>query len=233
MDGDTLSELIDELNGGGTIGETLKFQLVNIAKGIFEQVRPWVILRYTDTSKTVTTANTWQTAIDLSAVARFSRFFEDDQSAPVKVFDGIQNYYEYRQVPWNQRLRYINEPGTFVYDEANKNLYLNGSVTLAGTLYIDHLKFSADLTASSTATAWPFPSWSHAILALMAVGIHKGGVDFDDINTRMAPENEALAQTILSRLESWDTEKQLAAITRTDPSRGSGSGYRSGAISIE
>lgn len=32
-----------------------------------------MLLRYTDTSKTVTTANTWQTAIDLSTIARFKR----------------------------------------------------------------------------------------------------------------------------------------------------------------
>lgn len=233
MDGDTLSTLIDELNGGTTIGETLKFQLVNMGKGIIEQMRPWMILRDTDTTKSVTAANTWQTAIDLSTIDRFSRFYEDDQSPAVKLFDGIQTFYGYRQRPWNQRLQHMTDPTTFVFNESTKALYLNGTPPFAGTLYIDYLKFSADLSASSAATDWPFPSWSHVLLAFMAVGIHKGGIDFDDINERMAPQNQAIAQTVLARLESWDNEKQLTAIGHTDPSRGSGGSFVSGKINIE
>ena len=40
-----------------------------------EQTRPWMALRYTDTSKSVAAGNTWQTAIDLSTIARFNRFY--------------------------------------------------------------------------------------------------------------------------------------------------------------
>src|SRR5207244_5002680 len=74
MDGSDLSIFIDELNGGASIGETLKFQLVNAFKANLEQERPWVVLRKTDTSKSVTTASTWQSAIDLSTLTRFNRF---------------------------------------------------------------------------------------------------------------------------------------------------------------
>lgn len=48
-------------------------------------------------------------------------------------------------LPWHQRLDYRNTPGTFVYDEANETLYLNGTVQLAGTLYIDHIKDSPEI----------------------------------------------------------------------------------------
>jgi hypothetical protein len=70
MPGSTLSTFIDELNGGASIGSTLKFQLVNAFKAILEQERPWIVLRKTDTSKTVTTANTWQSAICKHAATR-------------------------------------------------------------------------------------------------------------------------------------------------------------------
>ncbi|WP_439924562.1 hypothetical protein [Nitrobacter sp. JJSN] len=112
-----------------------------------EQTRPWVALRYTDTSKTVATGNTWQTAIDISTIARFNRFYGE---TPIKVFDGNNSFQRYRQVPFNERLLYRNTPSTFVYDEANKTLYLNGTVQYAGTLYIDHIKDSPEISLSTT-----------------------------------------------------------------------------------
>ena len=41
------------------------------------------------------------------------------------------------------------------------------------------------------------------------VGIHKGGVDYDDINARMAADNRALAELTIKQLENWDNELQL------------------------
>jgi hypothetical protein len=229
MTGVELDTLVDEVNGGASIGSTLKFQLLNLAKGLVEQRRPWMLLRKTDTSKTVTTANTWQTVIDLSTITDFSRFFETETSGPIKLFDGSNRIEEYRQRPWNERLAYKQEPNTFVYDEANKRLYLNGSVGFAGTLYIDYLRNTDDL-ANDASSTWAFPSFAHPLLAFLAVGIHKGGIDFDDINARMAPENRGTAELIVKQLENWDNEKQLAATMNTDPYRGSDDGYRSGAI---
>src|SRR5258706_5066208 len=101
MDGATLSTFIDELNSGDSIGTTLKFQLVNAFKAILEQERPWMVLRKTDTSKTVATSNTWQTAISLATLTRFNRFYG---SRPVRLFDGIQTSFKYHQVPFDDRL---------------------------------------------------------------------------------------------------------------------------------
>src|SRR3954453_18155380 len=100
MAGSTLSTFIDELNGGATIGDTLKFQLVNAFKAILEQERPWMVLRKTDTSKTVATSNTWQPAISLASLPRFSRFYG---SRPIRLFDGSQTTFRYRQVPFDDR----------------------------------------------------------------------------------------------------------------------------------
>jgi hypothetical protein len=67
---------------------------------------------------------------------------------------------------------------------------------LPPTLYNDHIKDSADIT-NDDSSSWVFPSWSHALLGFYAIGLYKGGVDFDDINARMAPDNRAMAQSIL------------------------------------
>src|SRR5688500_7569683 len=97
MPGSTLSTFIDELNGGASIGDTLKFQLVNAFKAVLEQERPWVVLRKTDTSKSVTTGNTWQTAIDLSTLTRFNRFHG---KTPIQLFDGNNSIARYSQMPF-------------------------------------------------------------------------------------------------------------------------------------
>jgi hypothetical protein len=75
MTGSELETFCEEINGGASIGATVLFQFINLAKAMVEQTRPWVALRYTDTSKSVSAGNTWQTAIDLSTIARFNRFY--------------------------------------------------------------------------------------------------------------------------------------------------------------
>jgi hypothetical protein len=84
-------------------------------------------LRSTDSSETVTIANTWQTAIDLSTIARFNRFYGDE---PIKLFDGNNRIVEYRQVPFDQRLAYYLVPNTFCYDEATIAGHLRQSTLL-------------------------------------------------------------------------------------------------------
>lgn len=227
MTGTELETFCEEINSGASIGATVLFQFINLAKAMVEQTRPWVALRYTDTSKTIASGNTWQTAIDLSTIARFSRFYGE---TPIKLFDGANGIQHFRQVPFDKRLDYRNAPGTFVYDEANKTLYLNGTVQFAGTLYIDHIKDSPEITDNDS-SSWVFPSWSHPLLGFYAVAINKGGVDYDDINARMAPDNRAQAKLITDRLEWLDNEKQLQAQQNIDPYR-SGDDWRPGAINI-
>jgi hypothetical protein len=73
-----------------------------------------------------------------------------------------------------------------------------------------------------------FPTWSHPLLAFMAIGI-----DFDDINARMAPDNRAVAGELMAQLSRWDAEKQLSQRDQFDnvnlPQIG---GFRPNAINI-
>jgi hypothetical protein len=227
MTGTELETFCEELNGGASIGATVLFQFINLAKAMVEQTRPWMLLRYTDASVSVAAGTAWQTAIDLSGIARFSRFYGD---TPIKLFDGANGIQYFRHVPFDRRLKYRNSPGTFVYDEATKYLYLNGTVQFAGTLYIDHVKDSPEIT-NDDGSSWIFPSWAHPLLGFYAVAINKGGVDYDEIHARMSPENRAQAKIITDRLEWLDSEKQLQAQQSIDPYQQDG-GYRSGAIDL-
>jgi hypothetical protein len=92
-----------------------------------------------------------------SGIERFNRFYGD---TPIKLFDGANGIQHFAQVPFDKRLEYRNMPGTFVYDEAAKTLYLNGTVQFAGTLYIDHIKDSPEIE-NSDSSSWIFPSWAH------------------------------------------------------------------------
>lgn len=228
MTGQDYTTFCTELNGGASIGDTLLFQLLNLSKAIVEQRRPWMLLRKTDSSLAVTAAYTWQTAISLATITDFNRFYGEH---PITLFDGMDRTQEYRQVPFDRRLEYRKVPNTFVHDEANGNIHLNGVAPFSGTLYLDYLRNSPKI-ANSDESSWVFPSWSHPLLGLMAVAMHKGGIDYDDINARMAPENRASAASIMLALETLDNEKQLAASQSIDYSRGSDGGFRDGAINF-
>lgn len=213
MDGPTLETFCTELNGGASIGSTLLFQLINASKAMVEQRRPWMILRSTDTSVSVAASSTWQTALSLAGIARFNRF---DGSTPIKLYDGIVGVTRFTQRPIANRLYAKDEPNTFCFEESTKTLYLNGTVPYAGTLWIDHIKDSPDLTDDESST-WVFPTWSHTLLGFMAVAMSKGGIDYDDINAHMAPDNRAQALNLITLLENWDSGKQLSAVENSDP----------------
>ena len=99
-------------------------------------------------------------------------------------------------------------PNTAVYDAANKILCLNGTVNFAGTLWIRYIQSTPDFDEDSN-PIWVFPTYSHILLASFAVGIHKGGVDFDSVNQAMAPDNRATAELIVKQFENWDTDSSL------------------------
>ena len=98
----------------------------------------------------------WQTAIDLTTIARFSRFYGDD---PIKNFGGTNRIDNLHEVPWHRRLEYKDMINTFVFNHGTNQLYLNGSIS-AGTLYIDHVKNSEEIE-NDAGSEWTFPSWSH------------------------------------------------------------------------
>ncbi len=215
MTGAELSTFITGLNGGATPDATLLASLVQTSQTILEEERPWMVLRKTDTSKSVTTASTWQTPIDISTITDFSRFLDDNQ---IVLFDGAGRIEYYRQVPWDRRLEYKDSSGTFVHDANAKRIYLNGVVSFSGSLYINYASTSTPVDIGSASAIWSvFPIRFHFILGFYAVGIFKGAVDYDSINKQMLPENRATLIALKNAMEKWDNEMQMSAIQFNDP----------------
>lgn len=235
MTGTQLDTLITSLNGGDSIESTLKQTLVNIAKATIEGERDWRPLRKTSTSLSLTSGTTWQTAYSLATITDFLRF--QDLPFPVKVFDGNNITEYYRQVPWQDRLRYKDVNNTFVYDEANNRIYFNGTHSVYGTIYLDYIMDTEDVDLTSSAElnvegSFPFPGRYHALLAFYAVGIHKGAVDYDEINKQMLPANQAAFVLLKNAFENWDTRKGMTEISASDPYRNDSDGFQSNHINM-
>lgn len=228
MTGEQLSTFVTGINAGNTMDVTLLSVLVSSAKTILEEERSWVVLRKTNTSKNITTANTWQTVIDLSTITDFSRFYSE---WPIILFDGNNQKQYYRLVPFDRRLEYKDSSNTCCYDENSKTLYLNGTVPFNGILYINYVSTSTEIDLASASDVWTvFPSRFVPILGFMAVQISKGAIDFDSINKLMMPEHKVIYESLKNALEKWDTEKQMSTIDHNDPTEDLGGGFRSGAI---
>ncbi len=224
MTGATLTTFITGLNGGASIDATLLEILVQSAQAILEEERPWMVLRKTDTSKTVTTGNSWQTAIDLSTIADFSRLYVASDGVVLRIFDGNNNIQYYTLKPFDQRLEYKDVSNTCVFDENTKTLYLNGTIPFNGTLYISYLSSSTLVDVDSASEIWTlFPVRFHPILGFYAV-------DYDSINKQMLPENRATLLALREAMEKWDNEKQMAALQSNDPTEFPGGYPRAGAV---
>jgi len=229
--GAQLTTFITGLNADNTINATLLDTLVDNARTILEEERPWMVLRKTDSSKNVDTSNTWQTAIDLSTITDFSRFYVNQDGVVIKLFDGNDRVEYYRLKSFDQRLEYKDVSYTCVYDENSKTLYLNGLVPFSGTLYIPYMSTSDAIDLASESAVWPkFPARFLPVLGYYAAGIFKGAVDYDSINRQMMPENRDTLRALKNAMVTWDNEKQLATIQSNDPTEYPGGYPRSGAI---
>lgn len=213
--GVALTTFITGLNGGASVDATLLDVLVSNAKTILEGERAWSVLRKVDTSKSITTANTWQTAIDLSSITDFSEFYGD---TPIVLFDGSQTRAYYRMVPWERRLEYKDVSDTAVYDANSKTLYINGNQSFSGTLYIYYKSTSTEIDLTSNSEIWTlFPQRFVPLIGFYAIGIHKGAVDYDDVVKNMLPGNQAVLAALKSAMVSWDDALQSAGLEWNDP----------------
>ena len=235
MIGTTLQTLCTSVNGDSAIEVTLLNSLVNVGKAILEGERDWMALRKTNTSLTISasTSNQWNTAISISGITDFLRFYGD---YPISIFDGNNQQEKYRQVPFSRRLEYKDIPNTFVHDIAGKKIYLNGNVVLAGTLYINHIMDTADVDVEGTTDietngTFPFPSRFHPLLAFMAVQISKGSIDYDSINREMLPQHREVYNALRNAMLAYDTKLQLSEIAMTDFSETSG--RRFGSVNMD
>lgn len=215
MIGTALETFITGLNGGATIDATLLNILVDNAKTIIEGERPWMVLRKTDKSLSLTTSNTWETAKDMSGITDFSELYGEYS---IKLFDGDNRVEYYRKAPFDRRLEFKDISDSFILDDNGKIFYFNGVVAFNGTLWINYIATTPQIDLESDTAVWsPFPSRFVPLLGYYAIGIHKGAIDYDSVNRAMLPENRVILETLKSTMEDWDNTKQLSDIDHNDP----------------
>lgn len=222
-----LNTFLTDLNAGAAIDLTLGDVLVNTARAVIEEERPWIVLRKVDTSLSLTTASTWNTAVSIAGITDFSRFYSD---TPIRLFDGNNQVHYFNQVPFDRQLEYKDVSNTFCFDENTDTLYFNGTIPFNGTLHISYIATGDGIDLESDSRVWsPFPARFLPLIGFYAIGIFKGAVDYDSINRQMLPENRAALEALKNGLEKWDNERQLSTMSNNDPSYDSES-FRNGAI---
>lgn len=228
--GTELTTFITGLNADATVDPTLLAVLVQTAQAILEQERPWMRLRKTDSSLSVTTSNAWNTAKSLAGITDFSTFYGE---TPIRLYDGSNLVQEFYQRPWDRRLEFKDVSGTFVYDAANNTVYINGAVSSNGTLYTSYISTSTQIDPTSASAVWTaFPSRFLPLIGFYAIGVYKGAVDYDSINRQMLPSNQAVMLALKNAMEKWDNDLQMSEVINNDPTE-IGAGPRVGAVDRE
>ncbi len=195
MTGQQLKDLTTELLGGRELGDTLFLQLLNMAKGIIEGERDWRYLLTEDSANSAAAGDTYLTMKTIP-----SRFLFPVSRDPVVLRNGT-SVVTYQTIGFTKRHDNQLTPGLVYFDYKNSQFALCGGVSQAYTIYLYYIAESADLTLT---TSWTFPTFAHPLLAYYVAALHKGGIDYDDVNRLMAPENRSIVDTIRRRLVQWD-----------------------------
>lgn len=198
-----------------TVDDVLFYQLANVSKNRIEGLRPWMMLRALDSSKSSTAGNASETAIALPS--SWQRTY--------KLMVGKEQLYT--QVPFDDQHLYRYSPNLYVVDVANDQYYLLGAIGASDTIYNYYIKKTDDITPTTS------PVWDdrfHSIIAYEVASYVMGGVDADDIFARMSPINASVAASILDGMEKWDADMQLTAQGNSLQVTDSGGGFDLGLL---
>jgi hypothetical protein len=222
MNGAQLYTLATSLNDGLAIEQTLFYTLLNIARINREMARPWRKLVKLDTSNTALPSDTYLTSKTIP-----SSFLRLSNHGTIRLFDGVNDFLNYSEVPFETWIEHKDDTNSFWFDHANMKFYLGGVTDKTYTIYIPYIGDSGDITSS---TSWVFPSVFHPILAFDVVAMYKLGIDYDDINARQGDSNARTAEIIFKSIEKWDSELARQSVMNMDYARNDNLPWRSGRV---
>lgn len=136
-----------------------EYQLLNDAKNEIEQLTTWEVLKYMDSSASVAVGDTIATTHALP-----SNF-----NTPIALFVGT-DYQPYNLISFEDQRLYRDFTRGWVINAASNTYSLTGTAGTANTIYLIHTKYSDDITASTSWTA--FPARFHDILAIYMAKIY-------------------------------------------------------------
>lgn len=200
------------LLGGIQMNVVAFYQLLNMVKNTLEGERPWLRLKTEDATQSWATADTFQTGAK-TLPADFRQVWPAKGNlSSMKLVDASGNLgVDCSEIFMEQKFEYKDSAGFFYIDHANGQFYLTGQADKAYTIHLFYKKKSPDIAAG---TSWIFPSEYHIGLAEIVASMHKAGIDYDDINSRMAAQNSADYARVRASMIAWDTELQLNALAK-------------------
>lgn len=190
-----LKTFTEGLLDGETLNETLFYQLADVAKLKIEEERPWRYLITEDTSQTASQSDTFLTTKSLPA--------DFSQDRGLYVVDGNNNPIFYRPIPYGLRYQYKDASRRYYVNLASSTFALTGTLP-AGytTIHLVYKKFSPAFSASQS---WIAPSRFHALIGFLIAEIHRGGIDWDDVNAHNLLQNRLDAKMLYEAMIDWDT----------------------------
>jgi len=200
-----LYQFVTSLTGGVEI-ETTAFDLfLEIAQMRIEGLRPWVILRTSDTSQTVSPAE--PLSVSYNFPTDFAEFYDEEESC--QLVDSNGNPITLKEIPYAQRFRYKNANGRFCVDYANNKIYILGNINGTFTLNINYIGIST-LVSIDDNNMWIFPPRFHKILGLMIAIMWRKGIDYDVFNQPLADNQEMQVREIYDIMTRWDSNLQYS-----------------------
>lgn len=187
---------------------TLFYTLLNMAQGIRENQRPWMILKKEDTSNTInqTSSSAFLTSHPLPS--DFRKFYSPKRSIQLVDSSNIIRQW-YVQIPLDRKMENRDDNTKFYVDYIGNNFYLCGIVNQTYTAHVYYIYRSPLVTAT---TAWVFPSEYHPILAYDVAALIKAGIDSDVVNAQQALSNSQTSQLIFTQMTDWDDSLQVDSI---------------------
>jgi hypothetical protein len=167
-----------------------EYQLLNDAKNEIEQLVTWEVLKYMDSTQTVNSGDTISTTHALP-----SNF-----NAPIALFVG-SDYQPYNLISFEDQRLYRDFTRGWIINAASSTYALTGTAGVTNTIYLVHTKYSDDIAAGTSWSA--FPARFHDILPIYMAKIYytanagEKGRAWDDRLEKMYTD-------MLKQMQMWD-----------------------------
>ena len=196
------NSLLDEED---RIGSDLGLSLANHIKDLIEAERNWNFLLKRDTSISITSSTTFETANDLPSDFTYEK--------KIGLLDSDNNFQEVYPVNYVFKEAY-KDSNSYCIDEANQKIYFLDSFDASYTVVIYYFKKTDDLEAGTE------PVWSsrfHKIISFLMAEIHGSGIDYDAVEVNKAVAQNKQASLLFESMKAVDTKQNLNAIGHSTP----------------
>ena len=200
--GDIFEEIIDD-----TVSDELKYSLLENADQELRDERDWYILREKG-NITRPASNDYEDGVSLASNFDRIRNLDDAVRSTSKIYTPIDpdKAEEYKDTDGYYYIKYD-------LDNEVWKIYFTGTITADETVYYFYQKRGTEVTADNATSAktW-LPAKRGTYIAWLAASRISGGVDGDEINFRMSPEQKQTARELKESLISWDSKLKTRAL---------------------